>query len=451
MRAFVMLIALACALVSASTAQAERTIRVATYNIFFLHANIKPARAANIRQVIEELDADVIGLQEIKDREALELIFPPATWDLVIDDDSNDEQDLAVAVRRPLRALAMDGSPHDLDADDQDFLFSDADESRFPNRRDLLCVRVDLPEGDDLYIMVQHAKSRLGGRAVTDPRREAAAEAIINKLEEQFDERNYVLLGDFNDNGDDRSLNILETGDPDATGGMEQIDGPFLVNLTEALLANDHVSHGLGEGDIDGEELNTRRIGSRERNDSNRGNNVNTGAILFDQLLIPVRMQASYVEDSARIFNRAIARKGIDPKQTAASDHVPVYADFEFDSGSGGGVPSQPPATAAHARISAVLPNPDGVDEGHETVKIRNVGDDPVSLEDWRLRDRAQRTFRLSGELMPGMEREFTLSGLALNNDGDDLVLVDREGTVVHRVSYTKSQVRRGLEITFPQ
>ena len=68
-----------------------------------------------------------------------------------------------------------------------------------------------------------------------------------------FDDRDFILVGDFNDNPDDRSLNILETGDPNAPGGPEGIDGPFLSNLTEPLMAAGHVSHGKGPVDIIGE------------------------------------------------------------------------------------------------------------------------------------------------------------------------------------------------------
>ena len=48
---------------------------------------------------VELLEADVIGLQEIADRAALELLFPPVGWRIVIEDDSGETQDLAAVVR----------------------------------------------------------------------------------------------------------------------------------------------------------------------------------------------------------------------------------------------------------------------------------------------------------------------------------------------------------------
>ena len=205
--------------------------------------------------MIDLLDADVIGLQEIADRAALELLFPPQAWHLVIDDDSTDAQDVALAVRKPISVV---GLPPDLDADDQHFLFSSASNDLFPNRRDVLAVHVQMPDDPATFVvMVIHAKSRVGGRATTDARREDAARALIRVLERDFDDKDFILLGDFNDNPDDRSLNILETGDPNAPAGPEEIDGPFLMNVTEVPAARDQVSFGrtasrCGRGDHHG-------------------------------------------------------------------------------------------------------------------------------------------------------------------------------------------------------
>jgi hypothetical protein len=161
------LMALLCMTIAAWSAQ----VRVATYNIQFLSTEVvnQGDRLRKLQEVIAPLDAHVIGLQEIADRAALERVFPPTEWHLVIDDDSTDVQDLAVAVRKPLRVV---GLPPDLDADDEHFLFAHESETFFPNRRDLLAVTVQLPdESSTFVVMVHHGKSRLRGRAATDPRR----------------------------------------------------------------------------------------------------------------------------------------------------------------------------------------------------------------------------------------------------------------------------------------
>jgi endonuclease/exonuclease/phosphatase family metal-dependent hydrolase len=197
-----------------TTAAWSAQVRVATYNIQFLSADVvnQGDRLTKLREVITVLDAHVIGLQDITDRAALEHVFPPTEWHLVINDDSPDVQDLAVAVRKPLWVV---GLPADLDADDKHFLFAHETETLFPNRRDLLAVTVQLPdESATFVVMVHHGKSRAGGRATIDPRREGAARAMMQVFERDFDDQDFILLGDFNDNPDDRSLNILETVTP---------------------------------------------------------------------------------------------------------------------------------------------------------------------------------------------------------------------------------------------
>jgi hypothetical protein len=212
--------------------------------------------------------------------------------------------------------------------------------------------------------MVLHGKSWAEGRADTDVRREGVAGAMIQRLERDFDEKECILLGDFNDNPDDRSLNILETGDPNTPGGPEGIDGPFLSNLREPLMTSGHVSQGKSAMDIVGDQIHKLDRMSRQRNNVSRGTNRHTGMILFYQIPIPVRMRGRYVEGSIKVFNHASAPCG--SEHTRASDHLPVFADVVF-----GGVEPPPPPVAA-LRIVSLLPNPAGPDEGREQVTIGN-------------------------------------------------------------------------------
>jgi endonuclease/exonuclease/phosphatase family metal-dependent hydrolase len=418
-------------------------VRVATYNIQFLSTDVTTQgdRLGKLREVIALLDAHVIGLQEIANRAALELLFPPEEWHLVIDDDSPDAQDLAVAVRKPLRVV---GLPADLDADDEHFLFAHETETFFPNRRDLLAVTVQLPDESATFaVMVHHGKSRAGGRAATDFRREGAARAMLRVFERDFDDREFILLGDFNDNPDDRSLNILETGDPNAPGGPEEIDGPFLANLTEPLMAAGHVSHGKSAMDIVGDQIDTLDPMSRQRNNVARGTDQHTGMILFDQILIPERMRERHVAGSTKVFNHASALLG--SAQTRASDHLPVFADFVF-----GGVEPPPPPAAA-VRILSLLPNPEGPDEGREQVTIGNGTTEEVNLAGWTLRDRAGNRFALTGSIPAQQPLTITMHefSMPLNNSGDDVSILDPQGQVRHHVSYLAIQAASGMIVTF--
>lgn len=316
-----------------TAARADSPVRVCTYNIFFLKAEDSDDRKRNLREVVRLLDAHVIGLQEIADRAALRAIFPADTWQIVIDDDSEDAQDLALAVRSPVRVKGTSADVRDIDAGDEHFLFEGAKhEPGFSNRRDLLCIELEV-SGKSLWVMVHHAKSRREGRHTTTPRRVFAARELSAEIKRSFADRDFILLGDFNDTPDDASLNVLETGDAEAAAELENRDGPLMVNLCEGLAAQDRVSLGLRpqsiEGHGDAARINTVVAGSRKKNFDMRGEDGHSGPGLFDQVLIPIRMRSRFVPDSARIFDRKVAILG--GNAARPSDHLPVYADFRFD------------------------------------------------------------------------------------------------------------------------
>lgn len=117
--------------------------------------------------------------------------------------------------------------------------------------------------------------------------------------------------------------------------------------------------------------------------------------------------------------------------------------------------PTPAPAPLGGVRMIAALPNPDGPDAGRETVTLINTGADDVDLAGWQLRDRALQArgrdgTPLGGTLAAGEALRVVLQPpVALSNDGDELLLLDRDGAVVHRVAYTAGQVRKGLTLVF--
>jgi hypothetical protein len=126
------------------------------------------------------------------------------------------------------------------------------------------------------------------------------------------------------------------------------------------------------------------------------GNNTNTGDILFDQILFPPSVGSFYVEGSLRIFDAGIAIDGTGGNNgDQASDHLPVYADFVF----GGTVGGETPVVGV--RISSLLANPEGEDQGKESVANTNEGTIVIDLTGWKLRDRAGGEAPLSGQLAP--------------------------------------------------
>lgn len=316
-------------LIPATTALAGERVRIATYNIQFLSSDVvtQDDRLSKLEEVLQKLNADVIGLQEIKDRAALNLLFPPHEWHIVIDDDSNKVQDLAAVVRKRFHLPRL---PNDLDAEDAHFLFpSPMDNWAFPKRRDVLRVDIELPDRTDGFtFLVHHAKSRFDGRSKTNAQRVAASERIVEYLRPSLINNKVVLVCDCNDTPDDQSVNILETGNPEANAEMENSRGSFLINLTEPVSAAGHVSYGRKSDNIVDERVDTVDAEARQRNFDGRISDKHTGDQLFDQILVSPGIFVLYQADSAGVFDRVAAVRG--NRDNRASDHLPVYADFVF-------------------------------------------------------------------------------------------------------------------------
>jgi len=258
------------------------------------------------------------------------------------------------------------------------------------------------------------------------------------------------LLGDFNDNPNDKSLNILETGDIDAQGGAEENHGAFLSNPAEHLVTMNKFSHGKSAADIDPQTDRIKLVtpGSRVRNNDNRGNDTNTGDIPFDQILFPATLRPLYVDNSFQIFDAGVAIEGTGGQNgDQASDHLPVYADFVFGR-PGGGDGGETPILGV--RIASVLPNPEGEDQGNESLTLTNQGTTSIDLTGWKLRDRAGGEAPLSDQLAAGANNTIILPRtLALNNNGDEVALIGSDGIERHRISYSHNQVLVGQEIDF--
>ena len=311
-------------------------IKVATYNIYWLDDGISDARKTRLQQVVRELDADIIGFQEIRSKAALARILPD-NYAIGMMDDPDAVQELALAVRAPFEIT------------DLKMVFPEKVHDRaFPQTNDLLQAYVE-GYGRRFIALVHHAKSRAGGRAKTDARREESARMIARYLSSRVKYDHIVLLGDFNDNPDDRSLNILESGDPHAPAGIDDAPDAFLYNTSEALLERDYCSHGYNYlyGKIESDSFDPTVPGARAENNKWRGKphdflrDVKVKAILFDQILVSQNLR-EHVHASG-VFTRAEAVRGnrsrirlsgdevvYTNRGTFASDHVPVWTILKF-------------------------------------------------------------------------------------------------------------------------
>lgn len=83
--------------------------------------------------------------------------------------------------------------------------------------RDVLVVKGLLHEKDEVYFFVNHWPSRRGGESESSPKREYVAAQVRTKVEEIYSNNanaNIILMGDFNDEPDNKSINeVLIQGD----------------------------------------------------------------------------------------------------------------------------------------------------------------------------------------------------------------------------------------------
>ncbi|KGK20980.1 endonuclease/exonuclease/phosphatase family protein [Vibrio navarrensis] len=188
---------------------AVETLSFATYNSKFLSACMNKVRIINYQAVIEKLDdVDVVALQEVRDRYALERFFPKDKWTVNIDDNSTDDMNLAFAIKKGISYRLESGNVENADAV-LDFAFDHLNKN-FVDQRRLLKV-VITHQNKDILVLNHHAKSRYNGRSVTDEQRIQAALDIVSYISTVGFEH-VALLGDFNDTPDDASLNSLEIG-----------------------------------------------------------------------------------------------------------------------------------------------------------------------------------------------------------------------------------------------
>ncbi len=287
---------------------ASDSLRVASWNAEWMGEETTAEEWRTKQAVFAELNADVVALQEIQDRAAAQRLAGPE-YAIAIAELAGEDQELAFAIRRPLKFK------------DNRLIFPESShESAFPGGRDALWITVESAEGEAIEVVSVHFKSRRGGRKTTDPQREAAAVKLAEWVKSQANP--VIIAGDFNDTPDDRSANILETGDPKAAAGAD--NGRLLENPFDELWATDHYTQGVRDY-FDGPTM----PGARAEDDRLRGRDYDFATearikqALFDQILLSLGL-AQKMNGAAKIhFTEA-------SKSRSSSDHLPVWVDLKL-------------------------------------------------------------------------------------------------------------------------
>lgn len=238
--------------------------------------------------------------------------------------------------------------------------------------------------------------------------RQAQADLICKRAKKLFDQGYLlIILGDFNDYDGE-------------TGSRDHIDSMPVTNVLSMIKR-------LGTDSTDDDLFNAAQLVPKASRytafwDQNENNQIEADRELtsIDHILISNGLVEKV--DLVEINHDHDPRK--------VTDHFPVEVRLRFEGESGNRT----------LIITELLPNPQGNDNQKETATIKNVSQQAVNLNGWKLRDLKGKTWSLSslGVIQPGQEKTITRNGqpMSLNNDGDTIELLDTNGKAVDTVTY---------------
>ena len=91
--------------------------------------------------------------------------------------------------------------------------------------------------------------------------------------------------------------------------------------------------------------------------------------------------------------------------------------------------------------LKEILPNPAGDDTSGEWIKLVNPGEEDINLSGWVIKDAGGKAYSLTTLAPKNTEIVLprSLTGIALNNNGDTLYLLSASGETVDSISYTEA------------
>jgi uncharacterized protein YukJ len=118
---------------------------------------------------------------------------------------------------------------------------------------------------------------------------------------------------------------------------------------------------------------------------------------------------------------------------------------FHTDDTTGDRIDSIISSTTEAVRIVAAMVNPEGEDQGKETVVLINTSSEKVDLGGWAVADRLKRKYFLKGVIDAGELIKVPLDkkGVDLENQGGIITLLNNQGLKIDGVSYTKEDAQK--------
>lgn len=200
---------------------------VASYNLFNMFddhddpyradegTRIKPRiELDRLAKSIKELNADVIAVSEVENREFLQrfvdVLLPNMGYDHVVLLEGNDLRGIDVGIISRVPIGSVRSHRH--------LTFAGPDGSRQSFGRDVLVTTLEPPGAQPLDVWVVHLKSNSGGREAAEPVRLAEAREVRRLIDAELvrnAESRFLVMGDFNDTPESRTLSTIvgaETG-----------------------------------------------------------------------------------------------------------------------------------------------------------------------------------------------------------------------------------------------
>lgn len=102
------------------------------------------------------------------------------------------------------------------------------------------------------------------------------------------------------------------------------------------------------------------------------------------------------------------------------------------------------------AKLTAVMADPAGFDGGNEWVTISNDGEVDLQLDGWKLKDRDDNAYTLSGNIPVGksLKVQIPMSDFTINNKGDLIILLSKEGEEFDRWDLKEKDIVKSQVLT---